>query len=239
MYYSSIGTLYYVELFAIDSPMEEQMRLYIRLAMEDSGFHLRTSMDNNMYNLINVTRFPSFDTSARMRKLSIKDFVLFSQKIWCRRENLSFPNPRSIRGTLGKAHIAIKGGKGLRLAHAREKEGSVHRRVGSRERGRAERGCRSVSAGNREQRGATGSAGELGWEAGSASAGNREQGGEATEAAREKKDTDEVTLAGRRKSFLRAMYQDRNRTASGHEPNSQRICMQLCSSLGDAFSKRY
>ncbi|KAL0916019.1 hypothetical protein M5K25_013497 [Dendrobium thyrsiflorum] len=76
--------------------MEEQMRLYIRLAMEDSGFHLRTSMDNNMYNLINVTRFPSFDTSARMRKLSIKDFVLFSQKIWCRRENLSFPNPRTI-----------------------------------------------------------------------------------------------------------------------------------------------
>ncbi|KAL0913669.1 hypothetical protein M5K25_017146 [Dendrobium thyrsiflorum] len=49
------------------SPMEEQMRLYIRLAMEDSGFHLHTSMDNNMYNLINVTRFPSFDTSARMR----------------------------------------------------------------------------------------------------------------------------------------------------------------------------
>ncbi|KAL0919949.1 hypothetical protein M5K25_009040 [Dendrobium thyrsiflorum] len=47
--------------------MEEQMRLYIRLAMEDSGFHLHTSMDNNMYNLINVTRFPSFDTSARMR----------------------------------------------------------------------------------------------------------------------------------------------------------------------------
>ncbi|KAL0921816.1 hypothetical protein M5K25_008926 [Dendrobium thyrsiflorum] len=47
--------------------MEEQMRLYIRLAMEDSGFHLHTSMDNNIYNLINVTRFPSFDTSARMR----------------------------------------------------------------------------------------------------------------------------------------------------------------------------
>ncbi|KAL0920515.1 hypothetical protein M5K25_009655 [Dendrobium thyrsiflorum] len=47
--------------------MEEQMRLYIRLAMEDSGFHLHTSMDNNMYNLIIVTRFPSFDTSARMR----------------------------------------------------------------------------------------------------------------------------------------------------------------------------
>ncbi|KAL0909363.1 hypothetical protein M5K25_020222 [Dendrobium thyrsiflorum] len=78
-------------------PMEEQMRLYIRLAMEDSGFHLHTSMDNNMYNLINVTRFPSFDTSARMslRTLSIKDFVLFSQKIWCRRVNLGFPNPRS------------------------------------------------------------------------------------------------------------------------------------------------
>ncbi|KAL0921466.1 hypothetical protein M5K25_008542 [Dendrobium thyrsiflorum] len=49
------------------NPMEEQMRLYIRLAMEDSGFHLHTSMDNNIYNLINVTRFPSFDTSARMR----------------------------------------------------------------------------------------------------------------------------------------------------------------------------
>ncbi|KAL0920571.1 hypothetical protein M5K25_009715 [Dendrobium thyrsiflorum] len=47
--------------------MEEQMRLYIRLAMEDSGFHLHTSMDNNIYNLIIVTRFPSFDTSARMR----------------------------------------------------------------------------------------------------------------------------------------------------------------------------
>ncbi|KAL0926957.1 hypothetical protein M5K25_003215 [Dendrobium thyrsiflorum] len=47
--------------------MEGQMRLYIRLTMEDSGFHLHTSMDNNMYNLINVTRFPSFDTSARMR----------------------------------------------------------------------------------------------------------------------------------------------------------------------------
>ncbi|KAL0926833.1 hypothetical protein M5K25_003084 [Dendrobium thyrsiflorum] len=51
--------------------MEEQMRLYIRLAMEDSGFHLHTSMDNNMYNLINVTRFPSFDTSARMSPLFI------------------------------------------------------------------------------------------------------------------------------------------------------------------------
>ncbi|KAL0922175.1 hypothetical protein M5K25_006142 [Dendrobium thyrsiflorum] len=93
--------------------MEEQMRLYIRLAMEDSGFHLHTSMDNNMYNLINVTRFPPFDTSARMsfpraqapvvnyildlslKTLSIKDFILFSRKIWCRRENLSFPNPRS------------------------------------------------------------------------------------------------------------------------------------------------
>ncbi|KAL0921351.1 hypothetical protein M5K25_008415 [Dendrobium thyrsiflorum] len=36
-------------------------------AMEDSGFHLHTSMDNNIYNLIIVTRFPSFDTSARMR----------------------------------------------------------------------------------------------------------------------------------------------------------------------------
>ncbi|KAL0914257.1 hypothetical protein M5K25_014583 [Dendrobium thyrsiflorum] len=77
--------------------MEEQMRLCIRLAMEDSGFHLHTSMDNNIHNLINVTRFPPFDTSARMslRTLSIKDFVLFSRKIWYRRENLSFPNPRS------------------------------------------------------------------------------------------------------------------------------------------------
>ncbi|KAL0922379.1 hypothetical protein M5K25_006359 [Dendrobium thyrsiflorum] len=51
--------------------MEEQTRLYIRLAMEDSGFHLHTSMDNNMYNLIIVTRFPSFDTSARMSPLFI------------------------------------------------------------------------------------------------------------------------------------------------------------------------
>ncbi|KAL0924745.1 hypothetical protein M5K25_005600 [Dendrobium thyrsiflorum] len=32
--------------------MEEQMRLCIRLAMEDSGFHLHTSMDNNIHNLI-------------------------------------------------------------------------------------------------------------------------------------------------------------------------------------------
>ncbi|KAL0925183.1 hypothetical protein M5K25_003498 [Dendrobium thyrsiflorum] len=32
--------------------MEEQMRLCIRLAIEDSGFHLHTSMDNNMHNLI-------------------------------------------------------------------------------------------------------------------------------------------------------------------------------------------
>ncbi|KAL0913896.1 hypothetical protein M5K25_017388 [Dendrobium thyrsiflorum] len=37
--------------------------------MEDSGFHLHTSMDNNIYNLIIVTRFPSFDTSARMRSI--------------------------------------------------------------------------------------------------------------------------------------------------------------------------
>ncbi|KAL0925897.1 hypothetical protein M5K25_004271 [Dendrobium thyrsiflorum] len=40
-------------------------------AMEDSGFHLHTSMDNNIYNLIIVTRFPSFDTSARMSPLFI------------------------------------------------------------------------------------------------------------------------------------------------------------------------
>ncbi|KAL0910040.1 hypothetical protein M5K25_020967 [Dendrobium thyrsiflorum] len=39
----------------------------VSTAMEDSGFHLHTSMDNNIYNLIIVTRFPSFDTSARMR----------------------------------------------------------------------------------------------------------------------------------------------------------------------------
>ncbi|KAL0924977.1 hypothetical protein M5K25_003276 [Dendrobium thyrsiflorum] len=49
--------------------MEEQMRLCIRLAMEDSGFHLHTSMDNNIHNLIIVTRFPSFDTSARMSSI--------------------------------------------------------------------------------------------------------------------------------------------------------------------------
>ncbi|KAL0909734.1 hypothetical protein M5K25_020629 [Dendrobium thyrsiflorum] len=61
--------------------MEEQMRLYIRLAMEDGGFHLRTSMDNNMYNLINVTRFPSFDTSARMRRKHMQERNLEKQAI--------------------------------------------------------------------------------------------------------------------------------------------------------------
>ncbi|KAL0911495.1 hypothetical protein M5K25_019642 [Dendrobium thyrsiflorum] len=40
-------------------PMEEQMRLCIRLATEDSGFHLHTSMDNNIHNLIKRSRdFP-------------------------------------------------------------------------------------------------------------------------------------------------------------------------------------
>ncbi|PKU74984.1 hypothetical protein MA16_Dca020194 [Dendrobium catenatum] len=38
--------------------MEDQIRLYIRLMIEDSGSHQRTLMGSNIYDLIVTTGFP-------------------------------------------------------------------------------------------------------------------------------------------------------------------------------------
>ncbi|KAL0927576.1 hypothetical protein M5K25_001759 [Dendrobium thyrsiflorum] len=79
--------------------MGEHMRSYIRLIIEDSGSHLHTSMGNNTYNLIKVTKFSPFNTSAQMGKL------YYSLKwVWRIRENLGSPN-QGMKGSIWQINI--------------------------------------------------------------------------------------------------------------------------------------